>query len=102
MGSPLNIERVRQQLRVDGNNEDELVSGLIAAATRAVEVHTGMTFSDGPTAFATEDVELASTAALMLITNWYDNRDGIAVGAAAVELPHAVTWLLWPLKRLSV
>lgn len=102
MATLLTIERVRQQLKVDDDGEDELIFGLMTAATRAVEVHTGCTFAAGGNAFAPEDVDVAAQAALMLITTWFDNRDGNTTSSSAGELPLAVTWLLWPIKRLSV
>lgn len=102
MASPLTMTRVRQQLGVVTDDSDELIFGLIAAATRSVEIHTGMTFADGPNVFTNDDAEVAAQAALMLVTTWFDNRDSIAANGTATELPLAVTWLLWPLKRLSV
>ena len=38
----------------------------------------------------------------MLVTTWFDNRDSVTTTGVASELPLAVSWLLWPLKRLSV
>ena len=101
MASPLTIDRVLQHLRVEGDDDDELVFGLLASATRAVENYTGRTFAEGDWAFNSEDADVAALAALLLIGTWYDNRASLAPGATS-ELPLAVTWLLWPLKRFVV
>lgn len=101
MADLVTIERVRAQLRIDAGTEDTLVEGLVMAAQRAVEVHTGRTVADGDNAFGA-DAPIAAQAVLLLVSTWYDNRDSVAPNTAAAELPLAVTWLLWPLKRLPV
>lgn len=101
MPSLVTIEQVRSQLRIDAGTDDALVNGLITAAERSVEVHTGRTIADGADAFG-DDTPIASQAVLLLVSTWYDNRDSIAPNSAVAELPLAVTWLLWPLKRLTV
>lgn len=102
MATPLTLEQARLQLKLETNEEDQLVVGLLAAATRAVEIHTGRTFAAGVQAFEPADADVAAQAALMLVTAWYDNREGYSINAASAELPLAVTWLLWPLKRLTI
>lgn len=101
MNPPLTIQRVRQHLRIDADGEDALIFGFVAAAQRAVENYTGRTFAEGAQTFSEEDLEVAGLAALMMISTWYDNRASSAPGTTS-ELPLAVTWLLWPLKRLVI
>lgn len=101
MASLVTLDQVRSQLRVDAGTEDDLITGLISAAERAVEVQTGRTIAAGNDEFGA-DAPIAAQAVLLLVSTWYDNRDSIAPNTAAAELPLAVTWLLWPLKRLVV
>lgn len=101
MAELITMEQVREQLDIDEGVDVALVTGFVAAATRAVEIHTGRTVADGPTTFG-NDAPVAAQAVLLLVRTWYDNPEAVAPNAAALELPLAVTWLLWPLKRLSV
>lgn len=101
MADLVTMEQVREQLDLDDGADVTLVTGLVAAATRAVEVHTGRTVEDGPVGLG-NDKPVAAMAALLLIRTWYDNPEAVASNSAAIELPLAVTWLLWPLKRLTV
>ncbi len=97
----VSIEQVREQLDLDEGADVALVTALVDAATRAVEVHTGRTIEDGPAAFG-KDAPVAAMATLLLIRTWYDNPEAVASNSAAVELPLAVSWLLWPLKRFAL
>ena len=101
MADLVTANQVRQQLDLDDGVDEALIAGFIAAATRAVELHTGRTVADGATTFG-DDAPVAATAVLLLVRTWYDNPDALAPNTAATELPLAVTWLLWPLTRLSV
>ncbi len=96
------IDQVWDQLRVDAGSDDQLIDGMVAAAERAVEIHTGRTIDPGANEFGEQDSKVAAQAVLLLVNVWYDNRDGLAGGTVSGELPLAVTWLLWPLKRLTV
>lgn len=101
MASLVTIEQVRAQLRVDPGTDDALIDGLVAAAERAVELATDRTIAPGPDEFGA-DTTIAGMAVLLLVSTWYDNRDAVAPNTAAAELPLAVTWLLRPLRRLTV
>lgn len=101
MADLVTMEQVREQLDLEAGVDATLVTGLVAAATRAVELHTGRTVADGPTTFG-NDAPVAAQAVLLLVRTWYDNPEAVAPNSAALELPLAVSWLLWPLKRLSV
>ena len=40
-------------------------------------------------------------AALLLVSHWYDNRSGVAVGETPTEMPLAVNSLLAPFRRVG-
>ncbi len=101
MPALVTLEQVRAQLRIDAGTEDSLVEGLVSAAERAVEIHTGRTIATGDVEFGA-DAPIAAQAVLLLVSTWYDNRESVAPNTAAAEMPLAVTWLLWPLKRMSL
>lgn len=101
MDELVTLEQVRQQLDLDEGVDAALLAGLVAAATRAVELNTGRTVAEGATAFG-PDAPVAAMAVLLLVRTWYDNPEAVASNSAAVELPLAVSWLLWPLKRFAI
>ena len=49
---------------------------------------------------AERDRAVATQAALLLIGQWYANRE--AAGQALTEMPLAVTWLIAPLRKFVV
>ncbi|MEH3121985.1 MAG: head-tail connector protein [Sphingomonas phyllosphaerae] len=100
MADLVTIDQVREHLDLDEGADVTLLTGLIAAASRTIELQTGRTLADGPTTFG-DDKPVAAMAALLLIRTWYDNPEAVSANSAVVELPLAVSWLLWPLKRLT-
>ena len=61
------IEEVKQYLRVDGTEEDAFLTSLIAAAQVYLYNATGNQFD--------ETNHLAKLFCLVLITDWYENRE---------------------------
>lgn len=103
MAELVTIEQARLQLKVDPGPRDALIRQYLAAATRMVELETGRTVEPGSAAeFGDADRPVAAQAVMMLVRGWYDRPDGISPNTAASELPFAVSFLLWPLKRLTV
>ena len=89
------LEQAKLHLRVDGAEEDALITGLIAAAYGAIE---GKTFrkvveelSEEPDLKEVLPDGCINSAALLLIAHLYTNR-----GDTDEELPKAVLWLLEP------
>ncbi|MBY9062305.1 head-tail connector protein [Sphingomonas yunnanensis] len=102
MAELVTIEQARMQLKVDPGPLDSLIRQYLEAATRMVELETGRTVEPGTAEFGDKDRPVAAQAVMMLVRAWYDRPDGIAPNTAASELPFAVSFLLWPLKRLTV
>lgn len=97
----LDLANVKVHLRVDGNEEDSLISGYIEAAKAHVEQHCDRKLVDGDPAEPeemglTRDVE---QAILLLVGHWYANREAVVVGGAPSAVPLAVDRLLWYRKR---
>ncbi|MFC0188230.1 head-tail connector protein [Fictibacillus aquaticus] len=61
------VEHVKQFLRIDGSEDDMLLTSLIAAAKEYVKNATGLTVD--------EENELQILAVTMLVTHWYENRE---------------------------
>lgn len=74
------LDDVKLYLRVDGQDEDSVIQGLIEAAKQYIQTGTGVTFTD-------TDARHVLTLK-MIVAHWYDNRG--LVGSTA-ELPFTVT-----------
>jgi len=97
----LDLASVKLHLRVDGDEEDPLISGYVEAAKAHVEQHCDRKLVDADPVepqemVLTRDVE---QAILLLVGHWYANREAVAVGTIATAMPLAVERLLWYRKR---
>lgn len=97
----IDLARVKLHLRVDGDEEDTLITGYIEAAKAHVEQHCDRTLVEvdpvEPDEMGlTRDVE---QAILLLVGHWYANREAVALGTIATAVPLAVDRLLLYRKR---
>ena len=66
----ISLKEAKEYLRVDGDEEDTLITNLIAAAEVYLKNATGKTFDSTN--------ELARLFCLVLVVDWYENRTYIA------------------------
>lgn len=97
----LDLARVKLHLRVDGDEEDQVITGYVEAAKSHVAMHCDRVLVEadpaGPEEMGlTPDVE---QAILLLVGHWYANREAVVIGASASDIPLAVDRLLWYRKR---
>lgn len=97
----LDLDRVKLHLRVDGDDEDVVISGYVEAAKAHVAMHCDRVLVEadpvGPEQMGlTPDVE---QAVLLLVGHWYANREAVVIGGAPATVPLAVDRLLWYRKR---
>ena len=97
----IDLPRVKLHLRVDGDEEDAVISGYFEAAKAHVAMHCDRELVDttptGPEQMAfTPDVE---QAVLLLVGHWYANREAVVIGTISTAVPLAVDRLLWYRKR---
>ncbi|WP_110995581.1 head-tail connector protein [Pseudomonas sichuanensis] len=100
----LDLAIVKVHLRVDGDEEDALIGGYVAAAQAHIEQHCDRRLVaadpvEPDEMGLTRDVE---QAILLLVGHWYANREAVVVGASgagATAMPLAVDRLLWYRKR---
>ena len=91
---------VKAHLRVNHDDEDVLIEGYRDAALSAFETWTNRTLIDraqvlpDPSGNVIALSKSIQQGALLLIGHWYANRETVAVGVSAVELPMA-TNALW-------
>ena len=91
----VSLDDARLQCRIAGSawDEDDLLTGYIAAARRACGAITGFDLS--PTAIvpiSTDDAAVVKQAMLVIVSYWYENRD-------AADVPKQATWLLGTIRR---
>lgn len=63
----LTLDEAKEFLKVEYNDEDALIQGLITAGENYIENATGKTFDSTN--------ELAKLAVKLLVVNWYENRE---------------------------
>lgn len=87
----LPIGTIRQHLRVDHEDEDELI-GLYAESALA----WALWYCDNPKLVEVADFKASfKTAMLLLIGHSYANREAVAIGTSGDEMPLGVASLLW-------
>ena len=97
----VDLARLKTHLKVDGDEENDLIAGYLEAAKSHVAMHCDRSLVVGVPAGPEEmgftpDVE---QAVLLLVGHWYANREAVAVGTIATAMPLAVERLLWYRKR---
>ena len=96
----IDLPLIKLHLRVDGDEEDGLIGSYLNAAVEYVQQHCDRRLVDvpeGPEQMAlTHDVK---QAILLLVGNWYANRESVVVGTISAEVPMGVPALLWTRKR---
>jgi uncharacterized phage protein (predicted DNA packaging) len=93
----LPIELIRKHLRLDYEDEDDLIV-LYAESALA----WALWFCDNPKLVEVEDFPASFKAALLLlIGHSYANREAVVIGTITAEVPMAVESLLWSSRNWS-
>lgn len=95
MADLVTLSEAKDFLRVDGTADDATLAILIAAASEAV---TGLADTWDGTGETPERLRLA---ALMLVADWFANREAVTIGSIANTVPHGVQWLASPYRNLE-
>src|SRR5690554_3005952 len=113
----LELDIIRQQCRLepDDTDEDALLETYATAAQRMVENRTGRMLyategeipKDAETGEPTDEHALVldddlTTAMLLLISHWFENREAVVIGTITSELPMAVDALIKPYQHFNV
>lgn len=97
----LDLARVKLHLRVDGDEEDSIITGYIESAKSHVAMHCDRLLVE---ADPVEPEQMGMTpdieqAILLLVGHWYANREAVVIGTISSAVPLAVERLLWYRKR---
>jgi len=98
------LDKLKLQVRIDTDEEDELLKGYVEAALAHVEQHCDRTLVVAtPGVDLTPDqMELTADvwqAVVLLVAHWYANREAVVIGPAVTTVPLAFERLLWFRKR---
>ncbi|MGQ2971832.1 head-tail connector protein [Brevundimonas mediterranea] len=83
----MTLDEAKAFLRFDSDDEDTLISSLMATATE-----TAMAHADG-LAEDDEAPESVKTAALLLMAHWFENREAVNIGNITTMVPLGALWL---------
>ncbi|MFG0924205.1 head-tail connector protein [Pseudomonas sp. CJQ_8] len=104
----IDLATVKAHLRVDGDEEDSLIQGYADAAISTFELWTnrrliaeGEALPD-PVENALIITKAIRQGALLLIGHWYSNREAVATGTIATELPLATNALWLPHRWVNL
>ena len=108
----LDIIKQHVRLELDDFEQDALLETYATAAQRYVENQTGRTLyatqaeipTDPDTGKPTDQHALVldddiTTAMLLMIGHWFENRESVVVGTTTSELPMAVDALICPYRH---
>ncbi len=86
----MTLEEVKKYLRVDDNEEDDVIQSLIMAADSYLKKSTGKLMSGTN---KIENDELYNMCLKLLIAHWYENR-GVEIAGNLTKISHSVDALI--------
>tara|TARA_Y100001951_G_scaffold103734_1_gene113270 strand:+ start:10703 stop:11017 length:315 start_codon:yes stop_codon:yes gene_type:complete len=103
----LDLQLVKQHLRVDHDDDDPLIEAYIAGAVSAFESWTNRTlYAEGglpdPVGNAIALKPGISQGMFLLVGHWYANRESVATGTIATEVPLATASLWRPHRWVNL
>lgn len=101
----VDVETLKEQLRVDFDDDDDVIERKIAAAQDHVERHLGFKIEEeyppaGDPPVSTVPAALIE-AVCQLVGHWYENREVVLVGVSAQELPIGVADIIREYRNWS-
>lgn len=96
MIEPVTVEQAKQYLRVDHDEDDDLIESLIIAAREWAETYTEKTWLDNE-----ETPVRVKQAILMLVADMYENREAQIIGQTVRDNP-TVERLLFPIRQVGL
>ncbi|MBQ9697023.1 MAG: phage gp6-like head-tail connector protein [Acidaminococcaceae bacterium] len=96
----ITLEKVKLYCRIDTTDDDQMLQGLITAATALIKEQSGKKtyIGDGSgEPVAIDETELFQTCVCQLVEHWYDWR-GAADGTQMHHIPYTADMLIAHLK----
>lgn len=109
----VSLDDVKRHLRVDFDEDDRYIEGLILTAQYSVESNIGYTLENLVTSSSLQPGETGSFfhsgsaivpfeiqhAIKLLVGNFYENREPVIIGTIVAQLPYGLDYLLAPYKN---
>ena len=90
----ITLATAKNHIRVEHDDEDDLIQHYIDAALAWVVRYTGENYLD-------TIIELEQ-AQLLLIGHWYETREAVNIGGSVAEIPFAVEALAGPYRLPTI
>lgn len=94
MPEPVSLSELKAFVRIDTEDDDDLVASLGIAAREFIETAAGRDYSSAE-AVVPEKAKIAIQA---LVSHWYEQREPITVGASVAHVPMHVRSLIAQLR----
>ena len=87
----MTVDELKTYLRIDNDEEDDLLSSLLTAAESYIKQTTGKTLK-GEADISTD--ELYCVCVKLMVSHWYENRAAQVVGAVINDFDYSVKALI--------
>lgn len=96
----LTIEALKDQLNIDGDEDNAILTRILSAATKHVERLLGyaLTDTDKLPHGAPDDLE---HAVLMIAAHWYENREETITGTIIASIPFGAAQIIGEHREYS-
>ncbi len=100
MSEPVTLEEIKADLRLDPEDteQDGLLSRLIFAARRMVELQTRRKFGGDTPTLTGEDAIVGAQAVSSIVAHWYANPEAVSNQRSSEELPLSASWIIDSLR----
>jgi len=100
----ISLEEVKDHLRVDINDEDRYIEGLIEAAEASLGHNLGITLENLLLSGSLSDLPAdLKHAEKLLVSQWFENREPVNYrNLMARALPYSLDYLIYPHKYWTI
>jgi uncharacterized phage protein (predicted DNA packaging) len=102
MTEPISLQEARRHLRIEFDEDDELIQGLIVAAREYAEGFMNRPLVAEDDEEAPEIKQKWKQAMLLLIGHWYEHRESVITGSISAEIPMTTDMLLWQDRNVPI
>jgi len=85
----INLDIIKNYLKIDSDEDDELISIMIEAAEEYIEEKIDKVLDS--------EKAMSKIMVAMLVTHWYENR-GVEIGSSNKKIDHAIDNLIFSMK----
>lgn len=85
----ITLAEAKVHLRYEASDEDALIQSLVDGSRAAIERYIG-----GPMDADAQMLEQLQIAQRLMVSHWFENREAVAIGQTANEIPLSAEWLM--------